>query len=205
MLHKSQNGQVKNPQRISKYKEIAKNLNYQGINFPVSIDQIPRIEEQNRISVFVWEYDQVEDTKFPIYRSKNNYPVTLTLLRITDKQRAHYVYIKNTKAFFADLTKNTAPVYICVYCGKRTENPNTLLVHEKSCFGQEYTPELTLPPKNNGVNETTFKNFNKAIPPPFVIFTDFEAFTNPVHSTSPNPDISYTEALQYHTPRSYGL
>ena len=113
--------------------------------------------------------------------------------------------LKNTKAFFADLTKNNYPVYICIYCGKRTENPNTLLKHEKSCFGQEFTPELVLPSKKNEANIMTFKNLNKAIPLPFVIFADFEAFTRPVFSSTPNPNFSYTEAQQQHTPCSYGL
>ena len=39
-----------NRERISHYKKYVNTLNYDGIEFPVSIKQIPRIENQNNIS-----------------------------------------------------------------------------------------------------------------------------------------------------------
>ena len=69
------------------------------------------------MSVFVFGYDEVEDIKYPTYRSNENYPDTLALLRITENGTGmgHYVYTKNTKAFFTDLIKSDSFVYISIY------------------------------------------------------------------------------------------
>ena len=213
ILHIKTNETIKNPFRVlRRYKEIAKTLNYEGINFPVTYEQIPKIEKQNKISVFVFEYDEDKDIKYPTYRSSKKYPDTLALLRITGNGKnetlngtSHYVYIKNTKAFFADLTKNNSSVFVCIYCGKRSEKLETHLNHEKRCFGEEYTPELILPNKKNRDHLMTFKNFDKMIPLPFMIVADFESYTNPVHSATPSIENSFTVVNQLHSICSYGL
>ena len=46
----------------------------------------------------------------------------------------------------------------------------------------------------------TFKNFNKAMRVPFVIYADFEAITEKIDSCTPNPEKSYTEQYQEHKP-----
>ena len=53
----------KNPSRITKRdKIIAQQLNYNGIEFPVTIKQIIKIEKQNdiRVNVFGYENKQIE-------------------------------------------------------------------------------------------------------------------------------------------------
>ena len=49
------------PQRITKYKKYIGDLNYEGITFPVTIKQIPKIEKQNNIcfNIFGYEDNQV--------------------------------------------------------------------------------------------------------------------------------------------------
>ena len=50
------NDKVKNNrERISYCKKYIDTLNYDGIEFPVSINQIPKIEDQNNISINVFE------------------------------------------------------------------------------------------------------------------------------------------------------
>ena len=53
------NPQEKHPQRIKKVeKECVKNLDYSGIEFPVTIKQFNKIEKQNNISINVFGYEE---------------------------------------------------------------------------------------------------------------------------------------------------
>ena len=50
----------KDPQRIKKSdRESVKGLDYSGITFPVTINQINRIEKQNKINIYLFGYDTV--------------------------------------------------------------------------------------------------------------------------------------------------
>ena len=48
-------------------------------------------------------------------------------------------------------------------------------------------------------SKVKFMNFHKQLAVPFVIYADFEALTEKVHSCKPNDDKSYTQANQKHT------
>ena len=53
------NPQKKDPQRIKQVdKEYIKNLNYSGIEFPVTIKQYNKIEKQNNININVFAYEK---------------------------------------------------------------------------------------------------------------------------------------------------
>ena len=55
------NPRKKNPQRITKEdRESVKSLDYSGITFPVTINQINRIEKQNKINIYLFGYDTVK-------------------------------------------------------------------------------------------------------------------------------------------------
>ena len=51
----------------------------------------------------------------------------------------------------------------------------------------------------------SFRKYNKTTPVFITVYADFEAFTTPTQSLSPDPGKSYTEVLQLHYPSSYGL
>ena len=64
------NPQNKDPQRIKKSdKAFIQNLDYQGIEFPVTIKQINKIEEQNSINITVFGYENKQLFLF-IYQKK---------------------------------------------------------------------------------------------------------------------------------------
>ena len=55
------NPRKKNPQRITKEdRESVKGLDYTGITFPETINQINRIEKQNKINIYLFGYDTVK-------------------------------------------------------------------------------------------------------------------------------------------------
>ena len=50
-----------------------------------------------------------------------------------------------------------------------------------------------------------FKNHNRKVKKLFVVCADFECFTNSIQSCSQNPESSFTEKYQKHTPSGYCL
>ena len=81
-----------NPQRIKKddnrfIKD--KIVNYDGIEFPVTIKQYNKIEKQNNININVFGYE--EKQIYPIYISKEKFTDHMELLLITEGTKTHYV------------------------------------------------------------------------------------------------------------------
>ena len=101
------NPQENNPQRIKKVdKEYIKNLNYSGIEFPVTIKQYNKIEKQNNININVFGYENKQP--YPIYVSKERNKDELNLLLITENENEnnHYVLIKDFNRFMFNITKH---------------------------------------------------------------------------------------------------
>ena len=48
-----------------------------------------------------------------------------------------------------------------------------------------------------------FKNYHKQLPIPFVAYADFECFTKPMNTCSPNPKDSYNYNYQKHEPSGF--
>ena len=73
------NPQAKYPQRIKKSdKAFIQNLDYSGIEFPVTTKQYNKIEKQNEININVFGYEDKQP--YPIYVSKENYEDHMNLL-----------------------------------------------------------------------------------------------------------------------------
>ena len=88
------NSLKEHPERITKIdKNIACNLNYDEIEFPVEEKDFKKIEVQNNIcfSVSCYENKMV----FPIYISDQKFGNSIDLLLLIDDDKSHYVYIKD--------------------------------------------------------------------------------------------------------------
>ena len=99
------NPQDKYPQRIEKVdKKMVDQLNYDGIEFPVTIKQINKIEKQNEINISVFGYENKQP--YPIYVSKEKFDDHMELLLITENENKHHVLIKDFNKFMFNQTKN---------------------------------------------------------------------------------------------------
>ena len=58
----------------------------------------------------------------------------------------------------------------------------------KYCSSNE-TVAVKMPSRNTKLR---FVNYHKQLPIPFVVYADFECFTKPMSTCSPNPEDSYT-------------
>ena len=92
------NPQTEHPERIKKEdKKMINELNYDGINFPLSQKHYNKVEKQNSIRINVFGYENGQP--FPIHISKETFEDQMNLLLITKDEKKHYVLIKDFNAF----------------------------------------------------------------------------------------------------------
>ena len=195
------NPQDKYPQRIKKSdKEYIDKLNYTGIEFPVTIKQVNKIEKQNEININVFGYE--EKQPYPIYISKEKHEDHMELLLITKDENKHYVLIKDFNKFMYNQTKHKDKKHFCMHCLQCFSSESVLNNHKDNCIQVNGTQAVKMPDKNNNILK--FNNFHKQQAVPFVIYADFEAITEKISGCQLNNDKSYTEEYQRHTDCGYG-
>ena len=196
MMHSDK---IKNhPERVSHYKKYIDTLNYDGIKFPVSINQVSKIEEQNDISINVFGYENKQP--FPLYISKKVTEKTLDLLLITRDERQHYVWIKNFNRFMFNQSKHREKKHFCRYCLQCFSKEEFLKKHILNCMIINGKQAIEMPKKGSSIK---FKNFHHQLSVPFVIYADFEAINQKICSCQPDDRKSYSEKYQKHVDCSY--
>jgi len=195
------NPNVKNPQRINKaLRERANNFNWNGIEFPVSLASINKFEKQNEtISVNVLGYKErcgVCPLRISDYDRLNK----VNLLLIAQDENQHYCVIKSmSRLLYNQATKGHRERYYCLRCLNGYDSIDSLNKHKEYC--QKHSPvKVGLPPKGTKIE---FRNYDRSMRVPFVIYADFEAFTEMLDTCQPNPDSSYVNQYQRHTPCSF--
>ena len=191
----------KDPQRIKKSdKQYIQDLDYTGIEFPVTTQQYNKIEKQNEIRINVFGYENKQP--YPIYVSKEKYDIQMNLLLITENDNKHYVLIKDFNKFMYNQTKHKESKHFCMHCLQCFSSERVLNNHKDNCIQVNGIQAVKMPDKDNNILK--FNNFHKQQPVPFVIYADFEAITEKISGCQPNNNKSYTEAYQKHTDCGYG-
>ena len=121
------------PERILKIdKEIACNLNYDGIEFPAEEKDFKNIEVQNNMCINVFGYEN--ELVFPIYVSDKKLKDSIDLLLLINDDRSHYVYIKDFNTFMLHKTKNKNKKWFCRSCLQCFSGENILIKHKEDCL-----------------------------------------------------------------------
>ena len=196
------NPQEKDPQRIKKEDKVMVNeLNYDGIEFPLSQKHYNKVERQNNIRINVFGYEKGQP--FPIHISKETSEDQMNLLLITEDEKKHYVLIKDFNAFMYNQSKHKERKHFCMYCLQCFSSERILANHANNCLTINGTQAINMP--KEGENILKFNNFHKQLPVPFVIYADFEAITKKVQGCKQSEEMeneknkrSYTEAYQTH-------
>ena len=81
--------------------------------FPLDINDYKKIEDRFQMQVNVSGY---ENKVYPLYISKKIYNQTLNLLLITEKDKSHYVFIKDFTRLMFSRTKHKDKKYYCMSC-----------------------------------------------------------------------------------------
>ena len=202
------NPQEKNPQRIKKEdKKMINELNYDGIDFPLSQKHHKKVKKQNsiRINVFSFENEQ----PFPIHISKETFEDQMNLLLITKDRKKHYILIKDFNTFMYNQSKHKERKHFCMYCLQCFSSERILANHVNNCLTINGAQAINM--IKQGENILMFNNFHKQLPVPLVIYVDFEAITKKVQGGKQNEGMekdkdmrSYTKAYQTHKDCGYG-
>ena len=181
------------PERINKQdKKIAANLNYSDIVFPLDINDYEKNEDRFQMQVNVFGY---ENKVYPLYISKKSYNQTLNLLLITEKDKSHYVFIKDFNRLMFSKTKHKDKKHFCMSCLQNFSTKEILNNHRKRCLLINGCQAVNY---ESGIIK--FANYNKQIPILFKIYADTECFLKRTKIKEGEHTIKYQE----HYPNSIG-
>ena len=176
-------------------------LNYDGIDFPVSQKHYNKVEKQNSIRINVFGYENGQP--FPIYISKETFKDQMNLLLITKDEKKHYVLIKDLNASMYNQSKHKERKHFCMYCLQCFSSERVLVKHANNCLTISGAQAINMP--KQGENILKFNNFHKQLPVPIVIYADFKAIKIKVQGCEQSEEMkkeknkrSYTEAYQTH-------
>ena len=193
----------KNDGRISDLKQYENELNIpKGINFPVKLRDITKFELLNPSLPGINVFSVNENKKFyPLRMAKRDPKNTIDLFLYEENEKTHYSLIKNfSRLFRSQITSRTnGQTYICKRCFTNFSKEHLLQKHITYCSNNE-TVSVKMPPQNTMLG---FKNYHKQLPIPFVVYADFECFTKPINTCSPNPEKSFNYNYQKHKPSGF--
>ena len=166
LRHLNLNG-VKLCRTTNKDKEIAGELNYNGVDFPVSKKDYSKIEVLNKINVNVFCYEN--KVAYSVYLSNQCFNDVLDLLLISNDFTNDYMYIEDFNRLMFNKTRNKSKKYFCKSCLQCFSSGNVFDSHKKDCLLINGDQNVKL---EKGFIES--KNFNRQITVPFKIYPDFE-------------------------------
>ena len=184
--------------KLTGLKEYEFSLNTKGITFPMKIKDITKFEKLNPelpgINVF-----SVDENKnfYPLRMAERDCLNTIDLfLYEEDGVSHHYSLIKNFNRLIKTqkTSSKNGKIFICKKYFTHYTKEELLQKHILYCSNNE-TVSVKMPGSGSMLR---FKNYHKQLPIPFVVYADFECFTKPMNTCSPNPKDSYNYNYQKH-------
>ena len=178
-------------------------LNMEGIEYPVSLEDIDKFERQNpNISITVFGY---EEKSVYLLRNSNNTDREhkIRLMLIEQDGVKHYCLVKNEDSLSlllsSQISKHNGEKYFCGNCLNPFNSQKALDKHKKYC-GEYEAVTINMPKEGTMLK---FINYYRGEMVPFVIYADFECCINSIHTCDLNPESSYTKQYKKHEPISF--
>ncbi|XP_044742351.1 uncharacterized protein LOC123304854 [Chrysoperla carnea] len=166
---------------------------FRGVDFPVKLKDIPKIEKNNDFSVNVYGLSDSNLVNGPLYFTKEKKEKHINLLMISDDTKFHYCLIRNLSRLCSSQKSNHGKAKI--FCDRCLQHFNER---------QKYNDHLELCENINNVkiifpsekeSKLKFKNYNRKLAVPFVIYSDFECFLPKAREDNNNSNTTY---FQHH-------
>jgi uncharacterized C2H2 Zn-finger protein len=181
------------PGRSSSYKNF-NDVNMCGVENPVKLSDIGKIERANGISINVFGY---EDHAYPLRISdETGSPVDLLLLSVEDS--FHYCLIRNYTGFMRhESNQSDQQYYYCRRCMHGCKGIDAYKNHKILCQRNSVCRiEMPVP----GKDEMCWRKLSARASVPFVVYADLEAITAKVQGCTPDPANSFTQNLEKQVP-----
>jgi len=107
--------------------------------------------------------------------------------------------VKRLSALLYDQTKHNESKHFCERCLHGFFKNDLLERHKPECKGLLKSPTRTEMPKEEE-NKMAFKNHQKQMKSPYVVYADFECILKKMHGCEPSPEKSFTVKTEKHEP-----
>ena len=147
----------KNRERQNKYKPNLHKLNFDNIELPMSITDVPKFENQNNLGINVFGFEK--NKILPLYLSGKGAHKVIPLLLLTDGLTSHYCLITNFHAFMARQFsgKEHHRYKFCERCHHGFQDALSLEKHFDLC-GEHKVVHITMPTEDSKIE---FTNWHK--------------------------------------------
>ena len=192
----------KNDCRLADLKQYEHEIKIpKGFAFPVKTQDITKFENANPNLPGINVFSVNSNKKFyPLRLALRDPQNSIDLFLYEEDGKCHYSLIKNfSRLFRSQITTRTyEPIHICKRCLNGFTKDSILQKHIFYCNNETVYVKM---PKSGSTLK--FKNHFKQISIPFVAYADFECFTKPMNTCSPNPEDSYEYDYQKHEPSGF--
>ena len=190
-----------NDSRLTDLKKYEFSLNTKGITFPMKLKDISKFEKLNPELPGINVFSDDNMIIYPLRMSDTDCKNTIDLFLYEEDGNTHYTLIKDFNRLIKSqkTTSKNGKIFICKKCFTHFTKEELLEKHIKYCSNNQ-TVAVKMPKPNTYLH---FKNYYKQLPIPFVVYADFECFTKPMNSCSPNPKESYNYNYQKHEPSGF--
>ena len=172
-----------------KLREQSKIFDWTGVSFLTSFGEIDQFEKNNEISVKVLGCEQQQIVH--LRNGNGRYKLAVTLLLFED----HFWLVKNMSRL-ASRQSRDGITYFCDFCSFSNQVRQNVLEHQESCNGGPLEPEREFPKPGTFLR---FKNHERNVEIPFVIYADFESRLQPMLEKKGDSTTLYQE----HVPIGY--
>ena len=197
-------------ERLSKQmRKDSEKFDWTGIEFPVSLKQIDKFENNNPYAINVLGYEGVV---YPLRISKKNEhscEQVINLLLIANEETNHFCWIKNMSRLLSKQGSNhNGKRHFCYRCLNSFYSEKSLEKHTEYCQNNEAV-KIEMPMfkddegKFSGPKYIFFKNYYRKQRVPFVVYADFECFTEKIDTCQPKDTKSFTNRYQKHRPSGF--
>ena len=188
-------------ERIKDLKTYEFSLNTKGITFPMKLKDITKFEKLNPELPGINVFSEENMIIYPLRMAEKDCKNTIDLFSYEEDGVSHYTLIKNFHRLIISqkTSSKNGKIFICKKCFTHFTKEELLEKHIKYCSNNE-TVSVKMPEPNTMLY---FKNYYKQLPIPFVVYADFECFTKPMDTCSPNPKESYNYNYQKHEPSGF--
>ncbi|XP_031355178.1 uncharacterized protein LOC116179519 [Photinus pyralis] len=205
-----------NTNRISSYPYYAQILNFDGISFPMSLDQLQKFLKQNpNLSINIYGLTRKTQSDYvtvPIYLNTEKKANHVNLLMIQQNYeiekdiennatahnseepdeavRFHFCWIKDlSRLVRSQLTKGHGKLYICDRCLHYFSSPDKLNAHELDCKLVNKC-KINMPEPGSHVY---FKNHEFKQTAPFIIYCDLECLVQDFQDDETQNTVKYKQ------------
>ena len=161
-------------ERVSKYQTFKEELNFTGIQFPVTVDQIGKFEKLNPgISVTVIGINVSDKTHgksklFPLRVPDEEQENHVVLIHWSKGERSHYAWVKNINRLLSHTKSHNHQMYFCERCFQGFTRQDLLLKHSETC------KDIPIQAVEVVHEEISFRNWAKTEECLFRVYGDFE-------------------------------